>query len=126
MRPNWIAIGCFSAALAVMLGAYGSHGLQGKVSQGDYEVWKTAVLYESIHAVALVLFGLYRERRAAGEGPGWAFLLGTVLFCAPLYGHPFDAPGWTLHLAPVGGLALMLGWILFAVSALRSGRGGAS
>lgn len=126
MKPNWIAIGCFSAALAVMLGAYGAHGLQGKVSPGDYEVWKTGVLYQSIHAVALVLFGLYREQRSGSAGPGWAFLLGTVLFCGPLYGHPFDAPGWTLHLAPVGGLALMVGWILFAASALRSGTGSVS
>ena len=124
MRPNWIAIGCFSAALAVMLGAYGAHGLRERVSEDDYEVWKTAILYESIHALALVLFGLYVDgRRRAGRTPsgvpGWAFLLGTVLFCAPLYGHPFDAPTWTLHLAPVGGLGLMLGWILFGASALR-------
>ncbi len=123
MKPNWISIGCFSAALAVMLGAYGAHGLQAKLSAGDYEVWKTGVLYQSIHAVALVLFGLYRERRSASAGPGWAFLVGTVLFCGPLYGHPFDAPIWTLHVAPVGGLALMVGWILFAASALRSGTG---
>jgi uncharacterized membrane protein YgdD (TMEM256/DUF423 family) len=52
--------------------------------------------------------------------PGWTFLLGTVLFCGPLYGHPLDAPPWTLHLAPIGGLALMLGWILFGVAAVRS------
>ena len=121
MRPNWIAIGCFSAALAVMLGAYGAHGVQGKVSPEDYEVWKTAVLYHSIHSVALVLFGLYRDRRSGSAGPGWVLLLGTILFCAPLYGHPLEAPHWTLHLAPVGGLGLMLAWILFGASALRSG-----
>jgi len=126
MRPNWILIGCLSTALAVVLGSYGAHGLQPRVSQGDYEVWKTAVLYESIHGLGLVLFGLFAEARAR-EGrpgsavPGWTFLLGTLLFCGPLYGHPLDAPKWTLHAAPVGGLALMLGWILFGIAAVRSG-----
>ena len=120
---TWIATGCFSGALAVMLGAYGAHGLSGKVSEGDYEMWKTAVLYQSIHAVALVSFGLYRERRSASAGPGFAFLLGTILFCAPLYGHPLEAPTWTLHLTPVGGILLMLGWILFGTSALRNPAG---
>ena len=121
MRPNWIAIGCFSAALTVMLGAYGAHGVQGKVSAADYEMWKTAVLYQAIHAIALVLFGLFAERRRTSAIPGWVFLLGSILFCAPLYGHPFDAPRWISHFAPFGGVGLMLGWILFAVAALRSG-----
>ncbi len=126
MKPNWILVGCLSASTAMMLGAYGAHGLQGKVSQSDYEMWKTAVLYQSVHALALVLFGLFAEMRArAGRAPspvpGWTFLLGTILFCGPLYGHPLDAPAWTLHAAPTGGLALMLAWILFGLAALRSG-----
>ena len=126
MKPNWILIGCLSAALAVMLGAYGAHGLQGKVSPADYEVWKTGVLYQAIHALALVLFGLFAEARArAGRAPspvpGWIFFLGTILFCGPLYGHPLDAPKWTLHVAPIGGISLMLGWILFGIAAVRSG-----
>jgi len=128
MRPNWIAIGCFSAALAVMLGAYGAHGLAKKIGPEDYEVWKTAVLYQVFHSIALVLFGLHaegrrRDGRPASSGPGWILFLGMLLFCLPLYGHPFEAPGWTIHLAPVGGLGLMLGWILFGASALRSGAG---
>ena len=126
MKPNWILVGCLSAALAVMLGAYGAHGIQSKVSQADYEVWKTAVLYQAIHALALILFGIVAEARARADRapspvPGWAFLLGTILFCGPLYGHPLDAPAWTLHLAPTGGLALMLAWILFGLAAVRSG-----
>jgi uncharacterized membrane protein YgdD (TMEM256/DUF423 family) len=125
MRPNWILVGCLSAALAVMLGAYGAHGIQAKVSQADYEVWKTAVLYQAIHALALVLFGIFaelraREGRTASAVPGWTFLLGTLCFSGPLYGHPLDAPAWTLHLAPVGGLALMLGWVLFGLAAIRA------
>jgi uncharacterized membrane protein YgdD (TMEM256/DUF423 family) len=127
MKPNWIAIGCISAAVSVLLGAYGAHGLQGKVSAGDYEVWRTGVLYQAIHALATIVFGLFREGRrrdgrSPGSAPGWAFLVGTILFSGPLYGHPLGAPVATLHLAPIGGLALILGWILFAIAASSAGK----
>ena len=127
MRTNWIAVGCISAAVAVLLGAAGAHGLQNKVSGGDYEVWKTGVLYQSIHALGLIVFGLFhegvrREGRNTGSAPGWAFLLGTILFSGPLYAHPLGAPVATLHLAPIGGFGLILGWILFARAAISTGR----
>jgi uncharacterized membrane protein YgdD (TMEM256/DUF423 family) len=128
VRPNWIAIGCFSAALAVMLGAFGAHGLRGKISEGDLELWQMAVLYQTVHAIALVLFGLFaegrrREGRTTSPGAGWSFLLGAILFCGALYGHALGAPARTLHLAPVGGVGFMSGWILFGISALGAGKG---
>lgn len=128
MKSTWIAVGAFSAAVAVVLGAFGAHGLKAHVSAEDLEIWKTGVLYHALHSIALVLFGLHaegrrRDGRPASSGPGWILFLGMLLFCLPLYGHPFEAPGWTIHLAPVGGLGLMLGWILFGASALRSGAG---
>ena len=94
MKPNWIAIGCFSAALAVMLGAYGAHGLQGRSPRATTRLRRRGP-HQSIHAIALVLFGLYRDR-GAGARARMAFLLGTVLLRpalrASVRGPELDAP----------------------------------
>jgi uncharacterized membrane protein YgdD (TMEM256/DUF423 family) len=123
MRPNWIAIGAISGALAVILGAAGAHALRGRVSPGDLEGWKTAVLYQAIHALALVQVGLFsdgRKRDGLGSSslPGWGFLLGTVLFSGSLYAHALTESDAVLHAAPFGGGCFIAGWIAFAVCAL--------
>ena len=125
MKLNWIAIGAFSASVAVLLGAAGAHVLRSRVSEGDFDAWKTGVLHQAIHALGLVLFGLFqdgrrRDGRASSSLPGWAFFLGSVLFSGPLYAHALGAPEAVLHVAPVGGLTLIAGWIAFGASALRS------
>ncbi len=122
MKPNWIAIGACSAAIAVLCGAAGTHGLRSRMSEADFEGWKTGVLYQAIHALALVLFGLFvqgrrRDGRDASSVPGWAFLLGSVVFSGPLYAHGLGAPTYVLHAAPIGGLAFIAGWIAFALVA---------
>jgi uncharacterized membrane protein YgdD (TMEM256/DUF423 family) len=124
MKANWIAIGAISGALAVVLGAAGAHALRGRVSEGDLEGWKTGVLYQVLHALALIVFGLFVEgRRRDGHGasslPGWGFLLGTLLFSGALYVHALTESAAVLHAAPFGGGCLIAGWIAFAVCALR-------
>jgi len=119
MKTNWIAIGAGSAGLAVLLGAFGAHGLKDRVSPADLELWKTAVLYHAIHALALVLFGLFRQGRLRGSAPGWTFLLGSLFFSGSLYAYALGGPRMLVHLTPIGGLSFVAGWILFAVAALR-------
>jgi uncharacterized membrane protein YgdD (TMEM256/DUF423 family) len=120
MKLNWISIGAFSAAAAVLFGAFGAHLLRSRISENDFELWKTAVLYQVIHALGLILFGLFREGRTSSSVPGWAFLLGSLLFSGPLYAHALGASEAVLHVAPVGGIALIVGWVAFAVCALRT------
>lgn len=123
MKSKWIAIGAFSGAVAVLLGAFGAHGLKARVSPEDLEVWKTGVLYHTFHSVALVLFGLFQERRRTSSGPGLLFLIGIVVFGGTLYGIGIGGPRWLGAITPLGGLALIGGWVLFGVQALRSGNG---
>jgi uncharacterized membrane protein YgdD (TMEM256/DUF423 family) len=121
MRSPWIAVGAFSAAVAVLLGAFGAHGLKAHVSEADLEIWKTGVLYHAIHSLALVLFGLFQERRRTSSAPGALFLAGIVIFSLTLYGIGIGGPGWLGAITPIGGLALVAGWVLFGIQAVRSG-----
>lgn len=121
MKSRWIAVGAFSGAIAVLFGAFGAHGLKAHVSEQDLEVWKTGVLYHTFHSIALVLFGLFQERRRTSSLPGVLFLVGIVVFGASLYGIGIGGPGWLGAITPLGGLALVAGWILFGIQALRPG-----
>ena len=122
MRTNWIAIGTVSGALAVLLGAFGAHGLKERVSPEELEIWRTGVLYHLIHAPVLVVFGLFQERRRSSPLPGWAFLLGTAIFSGTLYGIALGGPRALGAITPIGGLLLITGWTLFARQALRNGK----
>jgi len=120
MRPNhWIAAGAFSAALAVALGAFGAHALEGTLDAGELEVWRTAVHYQGLHALALIAFGLYRARFAGSDLAGWGFLVGSVLFSGSLYGLALDGPRFLGPITPLGGMALLFGWLVLALQALR-------
>src|SRR5262249_46188645 len=116
---NWTAIGAASGALAVILGAFGAHALKTRVSAEDLEIWKTAVLYHALHALALVLYGLFAERRDAGRSVGCAFVAGSAIFSGTLYAIVLGAPRALGMVTPLGGLALIGAWIGFALQASR-------
>jgi len=119
-RP-WIALGCLSAAVAVALGAFGAHAWKDALTErGQLANWDTAVRYQLVHALALIVFELFRERTNTRTFTAWMFFFGSVAFSGSLYALCFGI-GKTLMgpLTPLGGLLLLAGWIAFAVAALR-------
>jgi uncharacterized membrane protein YgdD (TMEM256/DUF423 family) len=108
-------------ALATALGAFGAHGLKGHLAPDRLEVYETAVRYHFFHALGLLGVGL--ALRLADSGMArWAaglILAGIVLFSGSLYALTFGAPRTLGVVTPVGGVALMIGWLLFAIAALR-------
>lgn len=118
----WIVVAGISGLLAVALGAYGAHGLDGDaVVIGQFE---TANRYHMWHTLAMLGAALGRDRlgpRAAPWATGAAalFAIGIVLFSGALYAATaLDQWGLTF-LAPWGGTALMAGWLALGIAALR-------
>jgi len=96
-----------SGAIAVAAGAYGAHGASGQPAE-----WlKTGSLYEMVHAVAVLALALVGRGGAAA----WALLGGSALFAATLYAMAFGAPHWLGAVTPLGGLAMIGGWLLLAL-----------
>ena len=102
----------FTGFLAVTLGAFGAHGLEGKLSPEALDWWETATLYAMVHAVAALAVGLSGRRALAPAG--WAFVLGVVIFSGTLYGLSLGAPRILGAVTPVGGVCLLLGWAIAA------------
>jgi uncharacterized membrane protein YgdD (TMEM256/DUF423 family) len=108
-------------ALATALGAFGAHALKAHLPQDKLQVYETAVRYHFLHALGLLAIGVLL-RSLDGELLRWSaalVLAGIVLFSGSLYLLTFGAPRLVGIITPVGGLALIAGWILFAVTVWR-------
>jgi uncharacterized membrane protein YgdD (TMEM256/DUF423 family) len=136
---NWIVVGAVSGFLAVACGAFGAHGLKARVAEPALAWWNTAAHYQLTHALALVAVGVWGRRRprssdvgpeergdarlhagpesVAANAAGWAFLLGSAVFCGSLYAMTLGAPRWFGAITPVGGVLLLAGWALLAWAA---------
>jgi len=108
-------------ALATILGAFGAHALKAHLSPDKLTVYETAVRYHFFHALGLLAIGVLM-RSVDGELLRWSALLvlvGIILFSGSLYLLTFGAPRFLGVVTPLGGLALIVGWGLFAVTMWR-------
>ncbi len=111
------AAGAFSAALGVLLGAFGAHLLSG-IGAARLAWWGTATHYHFIAAFGLMLAGLFERGRIGFPSPAALFLLGTLLFSGSLYAMALGAPRWFGAITPLGGLALTGGFVWLGLRAL--------
>ena len=101
----------------MVLGAFGAHGLKSRLGADALSVWQTAVQYHFWHALALLAVPQLTGTWA--KASGWLFVAGVVLFSGSLYALALGAPRALGVVTPLGGLALILGWIALAVAAIR-------
>jgi len=115
-------LGALFGFLAVGLGAFGAHGLRGRLTPEDLAVFETAVRYQMYHALALLLVAAFLARSGDGGSSlaGWAFLAGILLFSGSLYLMVFTGARWLGAVTPMGGLAFLLGWAVLAWTFLRA------
>ncbi len=118
----WFAIGSVMAALGVVLGAFGAHGLEGRLGPERLAVFETGVWYHLYHALGLIVvaWAWTRWRNAWTDAAGWFFIFGIVLFSGSLYLLAVTGARWLGAITPLGGLAFIAGWLALAVAALRA------
>ena len=121
MERTFVLVGIVFAFLGVALGAFGAHGLEGRVPPRDLEIFETAVRYQMYHALALILMGWVVSRWPgdAAVVAGWAFVVGVLVFSGSLYLLVLTGARWLGAITPLGGLALLLGWAALAWAVVR-------
>lgn len=110
-RPAAIA-GALLAASGVGLGAFGAHGLRTLLDGQSLGWWQTAVQYQLWHGVGLVAIAALPARR-----PGAVVALlaaGVLIFSGSLYLMALTGARWLGAVTPVGGVAMIAGWLLLA------------
>jgi uncharacterized membrane protein YgdD (TMEM256/DUF423 family) len=122
----FIFVGSLLAALAVGLGALGAHALKPHLTPQQLETFHTAVQYQMIHAIGLVLAGLLILHGPSRlfEFAGWTFLAGMLLFSGCLYAWLATGIRFLVHLVPLGGVAFIAAWLLLAIGAVGLGKKG--
>jgi uncharacterized membrane protein YgdD (TMEM256/DUF423 family) len=117
-----LGAGAVLMAVATIIGALAAHGLHARLAAVRYEVLQTAVLYQFIHALGLLLLGALERQshdrllRIAAD----LLLAGVLLFSGSLYLLLGGAPLGIGALTPLGGLCLIGGWLLAAVALWRA------
>ncbi|HYE64522.1 MAG TPA: DUF423 domain-containing protein [Pyrinomonadaceae bacterium] len=122
MDRVFFAIGAVSAFLGVAAGAFGAHGLKSRLSAEMLTVFEVGVRYQMYHAFALIVAAWAQTRwpGALVNTSGWLFLVGTALFSGSLYLLSFTGLRWIGAITPLGGVALLAGWLCLAVAAWKA------
>ena len=117
-------------AIAVMLGAFGAHGLKNVLDAGSIEIWTKGVEYQFYHTFALLFLAQFKGREAEqGKFINLAygfFTFGILLFSGSLYllaTRSVTNIGFVNYIGPVtpiGGLLMILGWLSLFLAALKS------
>ena len=119
---RWAGAGAVLAGLAVLAGAFGAHALRTRLGPDSLAIWETAARYQMYHGLALLAsaallplgdVGLVRTGRRL-------FLAGVVLFAGSLYALALSGVAALGAITPLGGAALLAGWVCFAAALFRA------
>ena len=120
MTQFFLTIAAIFGGLSVAGGAFGAHALREKISERSLEIFDTGARYQMYHALALLLVAILMSRLESPPttllASGWLFIIGVVIFSGSLYAISLTGIKSLGAVAPLGGLALMLGWAALAVA----------
>jgi uncharacterized membrane protein YgdD (TMEM256/DUF423 family) len=116
-------LGAISAFISVAAGAFGAHGLRGRLEPSALAIFETAARYQMYHALGLfaVAWAVTRWPGVWAIRAGWLFVIGTVIFSGSLYALSLTGGRWLGAITPLGGLAFLTGWICL-VAAVVTGK----
>lgn len=109
---TWLRLAALSGFVSVAAGAFASHGVH---EARPAELLRLGALYQMTHALAVfAAFGVARAAGRSGGLPAGLFLFGTLVFSGTLYAMAFGGPRILGAITPIGGLALLAGWLALA------------
>lgn len=119
MDRHYLSVAALFGALAVIIGAFGAHSLKALISSESLAVYKTGVDYHFYHTLALLgisILALLRpdinfKKAFLFFCLGIFFFSGSLYFIATkeIHGVAIGALGL---ITPIGGLMLILGWLI--------------
>ena len=115
----FLLLGSLSAGLAVVVGAFGAHGLKQKLTVELMAAYQAGVQYHFYHALGLLLVGVigfYIEQTWVYKASGWLMMAGILLFSGSLYLLAVTGVKWLGAITPIGGLAWIFAWTCLALA----------
>lgn len=121
MKEIVLLFGGIYGTLAVILGAFGAHALRRSFNDDQLRSFETGVRYQMYHAIMIIICGIVFPFLDTGQNlAAWCFIIGVFLFSFSIYLLTWlSSRGKRLKflgsITPLGGLLLIVGWILFSV-----------
>ncbi|WP_036380339.1 DUF423 domain-containing protein [Muricauda sp. MAR_2010_75] len=118
MNRTIILTGVVFGLLAIVLGAFGAHGLEKLVNADAVSTFETGVRYQMYHALFLLFLGIWDGLKNRSKKMIFVMIvIGVILFSFSIYllalnsltAFDFRIIGF---LTPMGGVFLILGWFL--------------
>ena len=106
--------------MSVGTGAFGAHGLEGKLSEKYMSVWEKATTYQMYHGLGLILIGIISGVTSINVNwAGWLMFLGIVFFSGSLYVLALTQVRVLGAITPIGGICFILGWLLLVIASFK-------
>lgn len=116
----FLIIGAVNAMLAVALGAFGAHGLEGKLSEKYMDVWDKATAYQMYHALGIIAIAILNGTTKMNlNTAGWLMTLGIVLFSGSLYLLALTQIKVLGAITPIGGVLFIASWVMLMIAAIK-------
>jgi uncharacterized membrane protein YgdD (TMEM256/DUF423 family) len=107
-----LRVAAVTGFIGVALGAFGAHLLEETLQANDrVDIWETAVFYHLVHALALLLIGLFPQPPKVAA---YAFVIGVILFSGSLYMLSLTNITKLGMIVPLGGVSFLVGWAILA------------
>ena len=125
MRKKILITGAILGFLAVILGAFAAHGLKKVLTADQIASFETGVRYQMYHAFFLLIIGMSALIPPKIQRLIYVFILwGIILFSGSIYLLATkDATGIDISsigfITPIGGLLLIVGWLLLILNFLK-------
>lgn len=119
MAKTLLMVAAISGLLAVVIGAFGAHGLKGRITTDLMAIFQTGVQYHFYHTLALLLVGILMlqfPQISLLKWSGWLFIVGIVIFSGSLYALAITDIKWLGAITPIGGVAFIAGWLTMAIA----------
>ena len=120
INKNIVITAALLAALTIMVGAFGAHGLKELISEKSLVSFETGVRYQMYHVIVMLVLGL--STGILPKTQKWVFcffIIGILFFSGSIYllalneFLPFDAK-FIAFTTPIGGFLLIIGWLRLA------------
>jgi uncharacterized membrane protein YgdD (TMEM256/DUF423 family) len=120
----FFGIGSVLAGTSVAAGAFGAHLLSGRLEPRMLAAFETGARYQMAHGLALLAVAWAVARwPGAGLAPaGWLLVAGVAVFSGSLYAMSLSGVRSLGAVTPLGGLAMIAGWLWLALGVLRAAR----
>ena len=119
MQKLFLLAGSIAMVLAVILGAFGAHALEERLSNEMLDIFTTGVTYHFYHAIGLLIVGIVAYHLPDSnllKWTGWLMIGGILIFSGSLYVLATSGVRWFGAITPIGGLCFIASWILLAIT----------